>query len=180
MSESFTMYRDVKKSVKTDEKGNRIVVAEPGEVHYEVDGRSVTEDMFNKLDLLQKIEVFLEHNPELRIGQIVVNAALFGGWKQTDIFYCDDITLLRGLLRMLSVLPLTKGHILKPETKLHKGKEMDYLSGYFLEIEKYLAAAKLNTFFIEDGGEEEINEAIDNLEHVKIVVRDLLETLREE
>ena len=49
--------------------------------------------------------------------------------------------------------------------------------GYFLEMEKYLAAARMNAFFIEEGGEDEIEEAVDNLKRLQIVVRDLLESL---
>ena len=50
--------------------------------------------------------------------------------------------------------------------------------GYFLELEKYIAAAKLNIYFIEDGGEEEIKDAITNLKRASIVVKDLIEELR--
>lgn len=35
--------------------------------------------------------------PDLRIGQIIVNAATKGGWTQGDIFYCPDEVLLKGL-----------------------------------------------------------------------------------
>lgn len=36
-------------------------------------------------------------HPELRIGQIMVNAAMKGGWQQSDTFYCPDDVLLKGL-----------------------------------------------------------------------------------
>lgn len=54
--------------------------------------------------------------------------------------------------------------------------------GYFLEADKYLAAARFAVHFFEDdfGGEEERQEALEHLERVQIVIRDLIETLRYE
>lgn len=50
--------------------------------------------------------------------------------------------------------------------------------GYFLEIERYLAAAKLNMYFMDEGNSEETKEAINNLERAGIALRDLIEELR--
>ena len=35
--------------------------------------------------------------PELRIGQLLVNAAHKGGWNQDDIFYCPDDVIEKGI-----------------------------------------------------------------------------------
>jgi hypothetical protein len=51
--------------------------------------------------------------------------------------------------------------------------------GYFLEIEKYLAAAKFAVYFMEGdfGGDDEREAALENLDRVRIAVRDLIESL---
>jgi hypothetical protein len=50
--------------------------------------------------------------------------------------------------------------------------------GYFLEIEKYIAAARLNAYFLEeDCGGEEAEEALENLDRARIALRDLIESL---
>lgn len=52
-------------------------------------------------ELRAEINMYLSylrnHYPELRVGQIIVNAASKGGWSQNDIFYCPDNVLLNGL-----------------------------------------------------------------------------------
>ena len=51
--------------------------------------------------------------------------------------------------------------------------------GYFLEIEKYLAAAKMDIYFMEGdfGGDEEKEAALENLDRARIALRDLIESL---
>lgn len=51
--------------------------------------------------------------------------------------------------------------------------------GYFLEIEKFLAAAKMAVYFLEGefGGDVEREEALENLDRVRIAVRDLIECI---
>ena len=51
--------------------------------------------------------------------------------------------------------------------------------GYFLEIEKYLAAAKFDIHFMEDeyGGDDEREAALENLDRARIALRDLIESL---
>lgn len=46
------------------------------------------------------IEAIKDNNPELRIGQIVINAAYTGGWRDPDPFHCPDSVLLKGLIQM--------------------------------------------------------------------------------
>ena len=35
--------------------------------------------------------------PQLRVGQIMENAAKLGGWLDSDLFYCPDATMINGL-----------------------------------------------------------------------------------
>jgi len=51
--------------------------------------------------------------------------------------------------------------------------------GYFLEIEKFLAAAKMAVYFLEGefGGDEEREEALENLDRARIALRDLIECI---
>lgn len=51
--------------------------------------------------------------------------------------------------------------------------------GYFLEIERYLAAAKMDIYFMEGdfGGDEEREAALKNLDRARIALRDLIESL---
>ena len=39
--------------------------------------------------------------PELRIGQLFVNAAHKAGWEQDDIFYCPNTTLKKGIIMLI-------------------------------------------------------------------------------
>ena len=53
--------------------------------------------------------------------------------------------------------------------------------GYFLEIEKYLIAAKFEAYLMEKytlGGERE--EIVDNLDRARIALRDLIEYVNSE
>lgn len=42
----------------------------------------------------------IAHHPELRVGQLIVNAARLGGWHSDDVFSCPDDTILFGLAKM--------------------------------------------------------------------------------
>lgn len=50
-----------------------------------------------KVQIREYLRCIYNACPELRIGQIMVNAAVKGGWTQGDIFYCSDEILLKGL-----------------------------------------------------------------------------------
>jgi hypothetical protein len=52
-------------------------------------------------ELYRKLAYAIRLYPELRIGQLLVNAAHKGGWEQDDIFYCDNKTLMDGLQIMI-------------------------------------------------------------------------------
>lgn len=42
-------------------------------------------------------------HPELRVAQIVSNAARYGGWDDPDLFYCPDSALIKGLGVLLAM-----------------------------------------------------------------------------
>ena len=46
--------------------------------------------------LTELCKVWEEH-PDLRLGQLLVNAAHIAGWKNSDIFYVEDDQLRRGI-----------------------------------------------------------------------------------
>lgn len=48
--------------------------------------------------LLQAIREAWMRHPDLRLGQIVQNAAYAGGWPQMDLFYCEDDVIARGMV----------------------------------------------------------------------------------
>jgi uncharacterized protein YihD (DUF1040 family) len=50
------------------------------------------------LELLQRT---WSANPDLRIGQLIVNAASLGGWASRDVFYVEDPVVEEGLRHML-------------------------------------------------------------------------------
>ena len=50
-----------------------------------------------KEEIMGNLLVIHDKHPELRTGQILSIAANKGGWGNTDIFYCPDEVLLRGL-----------------------------------------------------------------------------------
>lgn len=41
-----------------------------------------------------------ESHPELRVCQILSIAASKGGWQNSDLFYCPDDVILKGLQQM--------------------------------------------------------------------------------
>ena len=45
-------------------------------------------------------------NPASRLVQLVDNAAHYGGWRQQDVFYCNDDTVAGGLHNMLLPKPI--------------------------------------------------------------------------
>lgn len=52
-------------------------------------------------DIIRDIFLVQQRHPQLRIGQIISNAARKGGWMTNDIFYCPDETLRLGLEKWL-------------------------------------------------------------------------------
>ena len=42
-----------------------------------------------------------EDNTDMRMGQLLINAARFGGWSNDDIFHCEDEFFAKGFLEML-------------------------------------------------------------------------------
>ncbi len=48
-------------------------------------------------DILNLIGRLWVENPDLRIGQLLHNAAWLGGHKNSDIFYAEDDIVLKGL-----------------------------------------------------------------------------------
>lgn len=57
------------------------------------------QDSYSKTqtDLLFALDLAIMKNQELRLGQLISDAAKAGGWKDSDIFYCPDEVLLKGL-----------------------------------------------------------------------------------
>lgn len=53
--------------------------------------------MKNVVEIIALVYAILYYHPELRIGQILVTAAHKAGWKNDDIFYCDNTCLKDGL-----------------------------------------------------------------------------------
>lgn len=56
---------------------------------------------------MESAAVIMEHigyikvsYPELRVRQILVNAAHKAGWENDDIFYCPDEVLKKGLIEI--------------------------------------------------------------------------------
>lgn len=54
-----------------------------------------------KYKITELLIIVSNYFPELRIGQIMINAANKGGWSQSDIFYCSDKVILDGLSKLL-------------------------------------------------------------------------------
>lgn len=50
-----------------------------------------------KNKIIELLSLISSAYPKLRIGQIMVNAATKGGWNQSDIFYCPNEIVLKGL-----------------------------------------------------------------------------------
>lgn len=57
--------------------------------------------MKSAITIMEFVTTVKLYHPELRVGQILSNAAHKGGWKDNDIFYCPDDTLKRGLVMMI-------------------------------------------------------------------------------
>ena len=53
----------------------------------------------NRIDIiLKKIEEVWKKNPDLRLGQLLTDAANHSGWKgNDDLFYYEDSDLFKGL-----------------------------------------------------------------------------------
>lgn len=51
-------------------------------------------------NLLIAIGTAISNTPQLRIGQLIANAAKAGGWEDTDVFYCPDEVILDGLNKL--------------------------------------------------------------------------------
>lgn len=54
-----------------------------------------------KRKIIEFLMVANDYSPELRIGQIMTNAANKGGWSLSDLFYCPDGVILNGLDKLL-------------------------------------------------------------------------------
>ncbi len=52
-------------------------------------------------DIIRDIFLIRQRHPQLRIGQIIVNAAHMGGWQSDDVFYCPDDSIRLGLSKWL-------------------------------------------------------------------------------
>lgn len=50
--------------------------------------------------IMEYIRYIKVSHPELRVGQILVNAAHKAGWENDDIFYCPDEMLKKGLIEI--------------------------------------------------------------------------------
>lgn len=44
-----------------------------------------------------------KYYPEMRMCQIITNAAKHAGWTNDDVFYCPDETLIKGLKIMCHI-----------------------------------------------------------------------------
>lgn len=50
--------------------------------------------------ILRALRAAWEAQPDLRLGQLVSNAAHVGGWRDPDVFHAEDDVLARGLLAL--------------------------------------------------------------------------------
>lgn len=57
----------------------------------------------NNIKIKLLIQAAREQYPELRLGQLLTDAAKAGGWKNQDIFYCPDDVIADGLKKMLDL-----------------------------------------------------------------------------
>lgn len=57
-------------------------------------------------DRITEMVIFLktvwEQSPDMRLGQLVMNAAAYGNRMSNDIFYVEDDVVLAGLRQMLA------------------------------------------------------------------------------
>jgi len=44
-----------------------------------------------------------EENTDMRVGQLLMNAARLGGWASDDIWNCEDEIFAQGFLKMLNI-----------------------------------------------------------------------------
>lgn len=56
--------------------------------------------MTEREEILYWIVNLAEKHKELRLCQLLCIAADKGGWKESDLFYCDDETLYYGLQKL--------------------------------------------------------------------------------
>lgn len=56
------------------------------------------ESLHNIMDLVVQVQ---KKYPEWRMGQVLSNAAKAGGWKEFDIFFCQDEKIIEGLKKIL-------------------------------------------------------------------------------
>lgn len=56
--------------------------------------------MTERAEILYWIVDIAEKHKELRLCQLLSIAADKGGWKESDLFYCDDETLFDGLKKL--------------------------------------------------------------------------------
>ena len=52
-------------------------------------------------EMLNLLGVLWAKNPDARLGQLIATATWKGGWRQPDLFYCEDDATERGLRMML-------------------------------------------------------------------------------
>lgn len=57
--------------------------------------------------LLSLLSLAWLDSPDSRLCQLVDGAAHFGGWRQQDIFHCEDDALEKGLESLLGPRPIT-------------------------------------------------------------------------
>lgn len=50
--------------------------------------------------MLQALGAAWMANPDMRLTQLVNNAAFLGGWKDNDTFHCEDDVTERGLMQL--------------------------------------------------------------------------------
>jgi hypothetical protein len=54
------------------------------------------------LDLMRAVWA-IEGNTDMRMGQLLVNAARLGGWAQDDIWNCEEEIFAAGFIKMLKM-----------------------------------------------------------------------------
>ena len=47
--------------------------------------------------ILELVRELWKACPDLRLGQLIQNAAVISGWKTNDVFYIEDDQLARGI-----------------------------------------------------------------------------------
>jgi hypothetical protein len=61
--------------------------------------------------ILAKIEELWTRHPDMRLGQLVSNAARLGGWNQNDVFYVEDDKTEKGLDALKEYKPTTPAQV---------------------------------------------------------------------